>query len=136
MKLFELAHPCLLDILDKKITFKLAVENTAKKHLIFKEDRKKLSNIVGCALRHYYVFNSLIKRVKESYTNEQEAGLLLYLADELFLSLVPSGEKEEFLKKLSIEKKEIKALFELAKDKEHLIPEEFSHDSLQYLSYL
>lgn len=135
MKVLEIAHPCLQDILYKEIPFKLAIENTAKKHTIFKEDRKKLSNLVGCSLRHYYVFMGLINKVNAELTNEQKSGLLLYLSDRLFLSFVPSKEVDEFIKSLDINEKDLKAINDLSLDKEKIIPEEFPKDSIEFLNY-
>ena len=135
MKLFEVSHSCLMEILYKKTPFKLAVENTCAKHTVFREDRKNLTNILGCSLRHYYIFEHLISRLEKEFNEEQQTALILYLSNQLFVPVLSAKEVESLLDKLSIDKKTVKALDELSKDKTKLIPEEFSNESIEYLHY-
>ena len=135
MKLFEVSHSCLMDILYKKTPFKLAVENTCTKHTVFREDRKNLTNILGCSLRHFYVFDHLISLLKKEFNDEQKAGLLLYLSNHLFVPVLNGKEVDSFLQKLAIEQKDIDELNNLSNDKTKLIPDEFSNESIEYLHF-
>ena len=110
MKLFEQTHSCLMDILYKKTPFKLAVENTCTKYTVFREDRKNLTNILGCSLRHYYVFEYLISLLEKELSEEQHAALLLYLSNHLFVPVLSANEVDSLLSKLSIDKKDIDKL--------------------------
>ncbi len=124
-----------MDVLYKEIPFKLAIENSAKKHTIFKENRKQLTAVVGCSLRHFYIFSYLINKVRDNYNNEQKAALLVYLSDHLFLNLISSADFEKLFLSLEISQSEINKLNELSKDKEKLIPAEYNKDSIEFLHY-
>ena len=135
MKLFEQAHSCLMEILYKKVPFKLAVENTCTKHTIFREDRKNLTNVIGCSLRHFYVFDNLLSQVEKDFTNEQKVALYLYLSNSLFVPVFAAEEVDSVLTKLQIKESDVAKLKELSKDKTKLIPGEINNDSIDYLHY-
>ena len=135
MKLFEQAHSCLMEILYKKVPFKLAVENACTKHTIFREDRKNFTNIIGCSLRHFYVFDNLISQVEKDFNDEQKAGLYLFLSNSLFVPVFPSEDVDATLNKLQIKESSVAKLKELSKDKTKLIPGEINNDSIDYLHY-
>ena len=135
MKLFEVSHSCLMDILYKKTPFKLAVENTCTKHTVFREDRKNLTNILGCSLRHFYVFEHLISLLEKSFTEEQNAALLLYLSNHLFVPVLSANEIDGFIAKLEIKEDVLERLNQLTIDKTRLIPENFANESIEYLHY-
>ncbi len=135
MKLFEDAHSCLMDILYKKTPFKLAIENTCSKRTIFREDRKNFTNIIGCSLRHYYVFDNLISLLEKSFNDSQKVALYLLLSNDLFVPVFSAEEVEAFLKKVEIQETDINRLKELSKDKTKLIPQEVNNDSIEYLHY-
>ena len=135
MKLSEQAHSCLMDVLYKKIPFKLAVENICTKNTVFREDRKNLTNITGCSLRHFYIYEDLISRLKKDFVKEQKVAIYLFLSNKLFVPVIPSTEIEKLLKKYSVAEKDIETLEELSKDKTKLIPDIFSSDSIEYLNY-
>ena len=135
MKLFEQTHSCLMDILYKKTPFKLAVENTCTKHTVFRDDRKNLTNIIGCSLRHFYVFDNLISQVSKDFNDAQKAALYLYLSNNLFVPVLSAEEVSSSLEKLQIKESDINKLKELSKDKTKLIPENINNDSMEYLHY-
>ena len=135
MNLFEVSHSCLSEIIYKKIPFKLAIENTCSKYTIFPEIRKKLNGVVGCSLRHFYVFNYLISLLKKDFNDEQKVALYLFAANELFISTFSSGEMNEVLTKLEISENDLNLFKEKCKDRTKLIPEELSKDSIEYLHY-
>ena len=135
MKLFVEAHSCLVEILYKKVPFKLAVENTCKRRTIFREDRKNLTNIIGCALRHFYVFDNLVSRLEKDFSDAQKAALYLYLSNLLFVPVITATEVDEQLTHLKIDANDIAKLNELSSDKTKLIPANVSNESIDYLHY-
>lgn len=135
MKLFEQAHSCLMEILYKKTPFKLAVENTCNKNTIFREDRKNLTNIIGCSLRHFYVFDNLVLQVSKDFNDAQKVALYLFLSNNLFVPVLSAEEVEAALKKFEIKEADINKLKDLSKDKTKLIPEKINNDSIEYLHY-
>ena len=133
MKLFEPAHSCLMDILYKKVPFKLAIENICTKHTVFREDRKNLTNIIGCSLRHFYVFDNLISQLEKDFNDAQKAALYLYLSNKLFVPVLPTENVLEALTKLQIKETDLNKLDALTNDKTKLIPGEINNDSIEYL---
>ena len=135
MKLFEEAHSCLVDILYKKTPFKLAVENICTKRTIFREDRKNLTNIIGCSLRHFYVFDNLVSQLGKEFNDAQKAALYLFLSNNLFVPVLGSEDVDAGLNKYQIKDADVEKLKELSSDKTKLIPENVSNESIDYLHY-
>ena len=135
MKLYEEAHSCLMDILYKKTPFKLAIENICTKHTIFREDRKNLTNIVGCSLRHFYVFDNLISLLEKDFNDQQKVALYLYLSNLLFVPVLSSEEVDVLLNNLQINPNDVNRLVELSSDKTKLIPANINNDSIEYLHF-
>ena len=135
MKLVEVSHSCLMDILYKEIPFKLAIENICNKNTVFRDDRKNLTNIVGCSLRHFYIFDNLISRLELELTNEQKVALYIYLSNRLFVPLISNKEMDALLEQYEIKKADIDKLNSFTEDKSKIIPPEFSNDSIEYLHY-
>lgn len=135
MKLFTEAHSCLLEILDKKTPFRLAIDNACSKNTTFREDRKNLYSIIGCSLRHFYIFDYLINKVNEEFIIEQKVALYLFLSNYLFVPIVGSEETESFLNELNISNSDVEKLKELCADKTKLIPTEYKNNSIEYLHY-
>ena len=135
MKLIEVSHSCLMDILYKEIPFKLAIENTCNKHTVFKEDRRNLTNIIGCSLRHFYIFENIVSRLQKDFNDDQKIALYLYLTNHLFVFLVSAEEMDKELKQYEISKEDINRINEMVKEKSKLIPDNISNDSIEYLHY-
>ena len=135
MKLVEISHSCLTDILYKEVPFKLAIENICNKNSIIREERRNLTNIIGCSLRHFYIFNSIINRTGKSFSDEQKVALFLYLTNRLFVPLISYKDIEELLSKYEISKEDINNINELSKEKNKLIPQNVANDSIEYLHY-
>ena len=135
MNLFTVSHSCLMEILYKKTPFKLAIENTCSKNTVFREDRKNITNVIGCALRHFYIFDYLISLLDKDFSEHQKVTLLLHLSNELFVPVFPSEEINSGLKTANILASDIEKLRELTKDKTKLIPPQYTNDSLEYLHY-
>ena len=135
MKLVEVSHSCLMDILYKEIPFKLAIENICNKNTVFRDDRKNLTNVVGCSLRHFYIFDNLISRLELELTNEQKVALYIYLSNRLFVPLISNKEMDALLEQYEIKKADIDKLNSFTEDKSKIIPPEYSNDSIEYLHY-
>lgn len=135
MKLVELSHSCLMDILAKEIPFKLAIENICNKNTVFRDDRRNLTNVVGCSLRHFYIFDNLVSRLEKEFSEEQKVTLYIYLTNHLFVPLISSKDMDAMLEKYEIVKDDIDKINEFSKEKSKLIPEGISNDSVEYLHY-
>ena len=129
------AHSCLMDVLYKKYPFNLAIDNKCSNITLSHEERRNFSGIVGCSLRHYYIFEYLISLLEKDFTNEQKVALLLYLSSNLFLPVYSSDNVDELIKKYEISKYDLDRLDKLSEDKTKLIPSELSNESIEYLRY-
>ena len=135
MKLVEVSHSCLNEIINKEVPFKLAIENACNKNSIIHEDRKTLTNIIGCSLRHFYIFNNILERSQKSFSNEQKIALYIYLSNRLFIPLIASKDIDVLLEKYEISKEDINLINDLSKEISKLIPDNISNDSIEYLHY-
>ena len=135
MKLVEISHSCLNEIINKEVPFKLAIENICSKNSIVREDRKNLTNIIGCSLRHFYIFDNIVSRLEKDFSSEQKIALYLYLSNRLFIPLISSKDMDELLAKYEISKEDINKINDLSKEKSKLIPDNVSNDSIEYLHY-
>ena len=132
MKLFDLAHSILLQILDTDISFSLAMRNAFKNEKNKMVNRHDVSSLVGCALRHHLVFKQRSTSFFSELDNNQYAYVALAAANKLFV-------KAEEEKKLNKELANLSGLDNLDEfisslEIEKLIPEEIEHGSLDYLS--
>lgn len=135
MRLLNSAHSCLSDIFYKDVAFKLAINNVSRKHNMLRDERSQLTAVVGCALRHYYIFDNIISRTGKEYNQEHYVALFVYLVNRLFITISKDGEIREFLSKFDISKEDIKKIDELVEDKTKLIPEDITSESIDYLHY-
>ena len=135
MNLVELSHSCLGEIINKEIPFKLAIENICNKYSIIREDRKNLTNIIGCSLRHFYIFNNIITRSELNFSDEQKNAIYIYLSNRLFVPLIANKDMDAFLEKQGLSKEDINKINELSKEKSRLIPDSVPNDSIEYLHY-
>ena len=124
-----------MEIFERKTPFKLAIDNIASKKTFLNENRKNLTNIVGCALRHFYIFDCLISQLQKDFSLEQKVALNLFLANHLFVTVIEDKEIREQLEKYRIDLKDVEKLKELSTDKSKLIPEKYTNDSIEYLHF-
>lgn len=135
MKLLDISHSCLMDVLEKQIPFKLAVNNISKRRTLLDEQRKELTSIAGCSLRHFYVFESIINRLEKDFTLEQKVGLLIHLSNRVFVNVIPEKDVRTYLTKLDISDEDIQKINDMSSDKTKLIPEDVANGSIEYLHY-
>lgn len=135
MKLLPLAQEVLVNVLDKNVPFSLAVKNCFKYKVVDKNERSIVTALVGCSLRHYIVFDYHIKNTFGELTNIGKSGLLLALADTLFIKKFNHNDiislAEDSLEK-DLRGKVEPFLTSLTTD--NLIPEDISRQSVEYLS--
>ena len=98
---FEYAAKILNDVINNNLSFKAASKVAFKK-----EDdelvKQEVAAVVGCALRHYYVFNELAKRQYPDISDDAFNMLSLGLANHLFAK---KFDEESFNKYVESESK-------------------------------
>ena len=132
MKLFDLAHSILLQILDTDISFSLAMRNAFKNDKNKMINRHDVSSLVGCALRHHLVFKHRSESFFQELDNNQYAYVALAAANKLFVKV----EDEKKANKELAQASKLSNLDEFVSSLEidKLIPEEYEHSSPEYLS--
>lgn len=138
--LLSQSHIILSDILEKDIPFGLALKNVFHGKTVNQIQRSEASALVGCALRHYFLFDELIKRNIGEVPTRVKSGLLLYLANKLFINKVDEKSAFEFMKQKFIDAKvefdndKYDALDKATDDKKKLIPSEYGPKSNEFYS--
>ena len=93
-----------------------------------------MAALVGCELRHHYIFDNLINRFFEGVEFEKTVYLRFTLANGLFLKRFPEKELVS-LTEQDLDKEQIYALYKFVKSTNEIIPNELDKSSPEYLSY-
>jgi len=133
----ELALEVYKKVVYQNVPFSLALKNEWKNQKVDFAQRGEVSALVGCALRHYLIFELRIKEIKEDISNDGFAICSLGLANIFFLK---KEDKASFSKKcsklLNDEEFEIlKTLLDKFENSEHLIPDTINANSVEFLAY-
>ncbi|MDY0345095.1 MAG: hypothetical protein WCX85_01505 [Bacilli bacterium] len=136
MKALEIVKTVLTQILYQDIEFQHALRSVFKEHPENKEHSSLVSAIVGCALRHQYLFERIVKDLGNEYSDEQKCLLYASLANNLFLKRI---EHEEMIGYVRSEFNEeqmvvIEKLLAYQDSPRELIPESIPNESYEYLS--
>ena len=132
MKLFFAAHDILLGIIEKDISFSIELHKTLNSDKYKTLIKKDVAALVGCCLRHYYVFRHKCEEQYQELTNDQFIYLSLALANSLFLKIEDSEKVNKELEKVSGLK--VFNSFIKGVKTDNLIPIDIAKDSLEYLS--
>ena len=133
MKVFELSKSILIKLVNEDVPFALALKNTFKKNNADSLTKSNVAALVGCELRHHYIFDNLIQRFFENVEFEKTVYLRFALANGLFLKRFP--EKEIIaLAESDLDKETIYKLYNFVKSTNEIIPNELDKASPEYLS--
>ena len=92
MNVFETSKSILLKLVNEDVPFALALKNTFKKNNTDPAIKSNVAALVGCELRHHYIFNNLIERFFEGVEFEKTVYLRFLLANGLFLRRFSDSE--------------------------------------------
>ncbi len=138
---FDYSLETLKSIINDDTNFSKALKNCFTAHQISQEDSKLVSILVGCELRHYYVFNECINSNIKGLTQDSYLAVALALANDLFLRRVEASVALDFVKKILKEQNQENLLPEIEKfiqrkiDGEPLIDESIDKFSYRFMSY-
>lgn len=133
MNIFELSKSILLKLVIEDVPFAVALKNTFKKNNIDAVEKSNVAALVGCELRHHYIFDNLIKRFFEGEEFEKTVYLRFALANGLFLKRF--SEKELIaLAEQDLDKEQIYALYNFVKSTDEIIPNDLDKSSPEFLS--
>lgn len=137
METIKLANNVFKEIVFKGTPFSLALKNEWKYKNIESKDRSLITAIVGCSLRHYYLFQNGLKKYCENPSEELLSLVFIGLSNSMFLKRLDTKSVEKFVQKtLSQEDFEIyKEITRNTSETNQLLPENINVNSLEYLSF-
>lgn len=136
MKALEIVINVLDQILYQEIEFQSALRLVFKDNIQDKEHSGLVSSIVGCELRHHYLFERIVNDLGGEFTNNQKCFLYAALANTLFLKRIPQEEVTSFIHTMFTQEQlpSIEKLLAYQDSPRELIPESIPVESLEYLS--
>ena len=133
MNVFEISKSILLKLVNEDVPFAVALKSTFKKNNVDSLTKSNVAALVGCELRHHYIFDNLIHRFFEDAEFEKTVYLRFALANGLFLKRFP--EKDIIaLAESDLDKETIYKLYDFVKSTNEIIPNELDKASPEYLS--
>ena len=133
MNEFEVSKIILLKLVNNEMPFTIALKSTFKKVNVSSLERSNITALVGCELRHHYLFDNLIERYFDVQEFEKTVYLRFALANQLFLKRF-DGAKILALAEQDLDKDKIKALFDFVKSTDQIIPNELDKASPEFLA--
>ena len=136
MEILFTALKVLDSITKEKESFSVSI-NKLSKGKSFEENKKTITTLVGCALRHYLILDNRISSLEE-FNKEYKNAFILVASNLLFAKKVSEKESMAFLKQVVEEIKSFefaKNLIESFVNGEPLIPAELDPNSLEFLSF-
>ena len=133
MNIFETSKTVLLKLVNEDVPFTIALKNTFKKNNSDTIEKSNVAALVGCELRHHYIFDNLINRFFEGVEFEKTVYLRFALANGLFLKRFPEKELVA-LAEQDLDKEKIYALYSFVKSTNEIIPNELDKSSPEFLS--
>ena len=133
MNIFELSKSILLKLVIEDVPFAVALKNAFKKNNIDAVEKSNVAALVGCELRHHYIFDNLINRFFEGEEFEKTIYLRFALANGLFLKRFPEKELVA-LAEQDLDKEQIYALYNFVKSTDEIIPNDLDKSSPEFLS--
>lgn len=133
MNIFETSKTVLLKLVNEDVPFTIALKNTFKKNNSDAVEKSNVAALVGCELRHHYIFDNLINRFFEGVEFEKTIYLRFTLANGLFLKRFPEKELVA-LAEQDLDKEKIYALYSFVKSTNEIIPNELDKSSPEFLS--
>ena len=104
MKHFVLAQKVLTSVLLKEVSFNLGMKNAFNDEKNKLLNKKEVSSLVGCALRHTLAFEEIINQKYPELDLINKSYLLLYLANHYFIKKYSDSDLKTHLNsKLSLE---------------------------------
>ena len=133
MNIFELSKSILVKVVCEDYPFALALKNAFKKNELDSVSKSNISALIGCELRHHYIFDNLITRFFAEVEFEKTVYLRFALANGLFLKRFPEPEIIALAEK-DLPKEKIYELYNFVKSTNEIIPNELDKISPEYLS--
>ena len=137
MEIIKFANNILKEIVFKGTPFSLALKNEWKYKNVDSRDRSLVTAIVGCSLRHYYLFQNGLKKFVENPSEDLIVSTFTSLSNSIFLKKIEESTIRKYVQKvLSQEEYDIyKDITEKVKETSQLLPDGINVNSLEYLYF-
>ena len=117
-----------------EVPFALVLRQAFKKVDIDPTSKSNITALVGCELRHHYIFDNLISRfIGDEVSFESTIYLRFYLSNHLFLRRFKDNELLELAKK-DLPANEVEKLINFVDSTNEIIPEDLDKSSPEFLS--
>ena len=137
METIKLANNIFKQIVFSGTPFSLALKNEWKYKNVESKDRSLITAIVGCSLRHYYLFQNGLKKYCENPSEGLTSLVFIGLSNSMFLKRLDVKSVEKYVQKLLTQEE-----FDIYKDitrntteTNQLLPDDINVNSLEYLSF-
>lgn len=134
MNVFEISKQVLMKLVVDDVPFASVLRHTFKSINAEPLVRSNVTALVGCELRHHYIFDNLINRfVGEGIEFEKTVYLRFYLSNHLFLRRFKDAELLELAKK-DLPAEDVDKLINFVDSTNEIIPAELDKSSPEFLS--
>ena len=134
MNEFEISKTILSRLVLEEVPFALALKQYFKKNNVEPMVESNVTALVGCELRHHFIFDNLISRfIGENIEFEKTVYLRFFLANHLFLKRFRGADLLELAKK-DLDPKLVDELINFVDSTNEIIPEELDKSSPEFLS--
>ncbi len=134
MNEFELSKSILARLVLEQVPFALALRQAFKKVNLEPASKSNITALIGCELRHHYIFDNLIGRfIGDDIDFASTIYLRFYLSNHLFLRRFKDAELLALAKK-DLPREEVDTLISFVDSTNEIIPEELDKSSPEFLS--
>lgn len=130
---FEISKAILLNVVLEQIPFAMVLKSTFKKFDLDFHQKANVTALVGCELRHQYLFDNLLSRFIEEKDFEKTVYLRFALANQMFLKRF---DQKKLLKhaKEDVNEKEVDEIFKFVSSTDEIIPNNLDKASPEFLA--
>ncbi len=134
MNVFEISKQVLMKLVVDDVPFASVLRHTFKSINAEPLVRSNVTALVGCELRHHYIFDNLINRfIGEGIEFEKTVYLRFYLSNHLFLRRFKDAELLALAKK-DLPAEDVDKLINFVDSTNEIIPAELDKSSPEFLS--
>lgn len=139
MVILDFANIVLEDVLEKRIAFSLAIHHVLDKQKMSLSDKKLVSALAGCSLRHYFLFTRIVDEHFPDAGKIQKYSLFNYMSNNLFVQKIDNKSMDKCLfgllsETMNVKKEDFEKFKKAISDRKKLIPESINQTSVEYLS--
>lgn len=138
--LLSLSANVLSLVIEKDYPFSIAIKAVLKDKKIAGSEKKTVSSLVGCSLRHFYIFDRKINEFFPDLPIKVKLNTFVYLANALFLNSISYENAKNFIKTSfeneypNYDPKSFNSFIDSSASKEFLATPELNESSLEFLS--